>query len=58
MNRDRLRVDTLKWKLARMQPKKFGDKMDVTSDGQKIGLNFLPQKLNRTNDSDNQLDSD
>lgn len=36
VNRDRLRVDTRKWKLAKMMPKKFGDKLDVTTDGEKL----------------------
>lgn len=34
--RSRLRVDTRKWALARMNPKKYGDKMDVTSDNKQI----------------------
>lgn len=32
----RLLVDTLKWNMARMKPKKYGDKIDITSDGDKI----------------------
>lgn len=32
-NRSRLRLDTRKWMLSKMQPKKYGDKLDVTSDG-------------------------
>lgn len=36
INRSRLRVDTRKWMLGKMQPKKFGDKIDITSDGEKI----------------------
>ena len=34
--RDRLRVDTRKWVLSRMKPKKYGDKLDVTSGGEKL----------------------
>lgn len=34
--RSRLRVDTRKWQLARMNPKKFGDKLDVTSGDEKL----------------------
>lgn len=34
--RSRLRVDTRKWALARMFPKKYGEKLDVTSDGEKV----------------------
>lgn len=34
--RSRLRVDTRKWYLSKVLPKKFGDKMDLTSGGEKI----------------------
>jgi len=36
VNRDRLRVDTRKWYLSKVLPKKYGDKMDFTSDGKPI----------------------
>lgn len=39
--RDRLRVDTRKWIMARLAPKKYGDKLDVTSDGDKLAGNTL-----------------
>lgn len=39
----RLKVDTLKWVVSRMNPKKYGDKMDVTSDGNE--LNSAPSKI-------------
>ncbi len=32
----RLQVETRKWLMAKMKPKKYGDKIDVTSDGEKI----------------------
>lgn len=35
-NRSRLRVDTRKWYLSKVLPKKFGDKIDVTSDGKAL----------------------
>ena len=34
--RSRLRVDARKWKASKLAPKKFGDKLDVTSKGQQI----------------------
>lgn len=34
--RSRLRVDSRKWIASKLKPKKYGDKMDVTSDGEKI----------------------
>lgn len=36
MARSRLRVDARKWMLGKMNPKKYGDKLDVTTDGEKI----------------------
>lgn len=33
INRSRLRVDTLKWKLAKVLPKKYGDKIDHNVSG-------------------------
>lgn len=36
IQRDKLRVDARKWMLGKMAPKKYGDKIDVTSDGEKI----------------------
>lgn len=33
---NRLRIDARKWMLGKMQPKKYGDKLDVTTDGEKI----------------------
>lgn len=35
----RLKIDTLKWMLGKMKPKKYGDKIDLTSDGEKININ-------------------
>ncbi len=32
----RLKVDILKWQLSKENPKKYGDKVDLTSDGEKI----------------------
>jgi len=36
VQRDRLRVDSRKWLLAKLRPKKYGDQIDVTSGGEKI----------------------
>lgn len=35
----RLKIDTHKWMLGKMAPKKYGDKIDLTSDGDKISIN-------------------
>ncbi len=36
VQRDRLRVDTRKWYLSKVMPKKYGDKLDLTSGGEKL----------------------
>ncbi len=41
ISRSRLRVDTRKWYLSKVLPKKFGEKMDVTSDGKSIKGNTI-----------------
>lgn len=37
----KLRVDTRKWIMSKMKPKKYGDKMDLTSDGKAIKANSI-----------------
>lgn len=34
--RSRLRVDSRKWIASKLKPKKYGDKLDLTSDGEKL----------------------
>jgi len=36
VQRDRLRIDARKWALSKLNPKKYGDKTDITTDGEKI----------------------
>jgi hypothetical protein len=38
VQRSRLMVDVIKWRLAKESPKKYGDKLDVTSDNKAIAL--------------------
>jgi len=40
-NRSRLRVDTRKWLMSKMKPKKYGEKVDVTSDGKALKGNSI-----------------
>ncbi len=55
--RSRLRVDTRKWYLSKVMPKKYGDKMDVTSDGKPIPL--IPLKNGTlSNNNSNEEDSE
>lgn len=45
-NRSRLRVDTRKWLMSKMKPKKYGDRVDVTTNGEKItGFNFIKNEI-------------
>ncbi len=37
VNRSRLRVDARKWIVSKLNPKKYGDKVDYTSNGKEIG---------------------
>lgn len=41
INRSRLRVDTRKWYLSKVLPKKYGDKLDMTTDGKPFTLNVV-----------------
>lgn len=36
IQRSKLRVDTRKWLMAKMKPKRYGDKLDVTTDGKAL----------------------
>lgn len=44
LQRSKLRVDTRKWLMSKMKPKKYGEKMDVTSDGKAIKGNSITFK--------------
>ena len=37
----KLKADNLKWIMARMKPKKYGDKIDFSSDGKPISVNLI-----------------
>lgn len=36
IERSKLRVDSRKWYASKMKPKKYGEKLDLTSDGEKV----------------------
>ena len=48
VQRSRLRVDVRKWYLSKVLPKKYGDKMDVTTDGQPLpnAINVIHKDFN------------
>lgn len=41
IQRDRLHTDTLKWAASKFHPRQFGDKLDLTSKGDKLGIEAL-----------------
>lgn len=41
LNRSKIRIDARKWMAGKLRPKKYGDKVDVTSDGGPIGVTIL-----------------
>lgn len=43
---NRLRIDTRKWMLSKMLPKIYGDKLDLTSKGGKIGITISGDDAN------------
>lgn len=40
VNKARLQVDTRKWIASKLKPKKYGDKTDITTDGQPLSFNI------------------
>ena len=41
VNRDKLRIDARKWIAAKLLPKKYGDKVDITTDGEKLPATII-----------------
>lgn len=56
--RSRLRVDARKWALSKMQPKKYGDKLDVTTDGKAIQSNISILNIDPLNATDDSAEED
>lgn len=48
----KLKADNLKWSMSKMKPKKYGDKLDVTSDGKALPTPILAHV--QSNDSSTQ----
>jgi hypothetical protein len=51
-SRSKLRVDARKWKASKLAPKKYGDKLDLTSKGEQI-KSFV---IELTNEADSKTD--
>ena len=54
--RSRLRVDTRKWYLSKVLPKVYGDKLDLTSGGDKFSVNVITyaEAKNKESSEDNE----
>ncbi len=50
VQRDKMRVDIRKWKAARLAPKKWGDRVDLTSDGEKMQNHVIIQMPDNNRD--------
>jgi hypothetical protein len=60
LGRSRLRVDTRKWYMSKIMPKKYGDKVDVTTNGKDLPtpiLGIVPNAIPSDN-SDTESDGD
>lgn len=51
-SRSKLRVDARKWKASKLAPKKYGDKVDVTTQGEKITGQVFEIGFKKPDDSD------
>lgn len=49
VNRSRLRIDTRKWMLARMLPKKYGDKAEPIEVDESGGITINVRRVNKDN---------
>ena len=49
----RLKIDAKKWELGKLKPKKYGDRIDVTTDGEKIFSNTIQIEVIKPNDESN-----
>ncbi len=57
VQRSKLRVDTRKWIASKLKPKKYGDKLDLTSGGDKLPqpiINVVPRNNSNGEDKEPQ----
>jgi len=50
IQRSRLRIDARKWILSKMNPKKFGDKTDITTNGKDVNIPLIEWVKNESED--------
>lgn len=58
IQRSKLRVETRKWAMSKLQPKKYGDKLDVTSGGKELPTPLLAGLIEQKNINDDINDED
>lgn len=58
-NSARVVSDNLKWISGKLKPKKYGDRIDLTTDGEKLPtpLIYIPQELSYRQVTDNRVDA-
>lgn len=54
IQRSRLRVDTRKWYLSKVLPKKFGDKLDMTTNGKDIPTPIMNVRTDHSDAEDSE----
>jgi hypothetical protein len=52
IQRSRLRIDTRKWALSKMNPKKYGEKTDITTNGKEINIPIIEWVKSNENSED------
>lgn len=52
----KLKADNLKWSMSKMKPKKYGDKLDVTTGGEKLPIPLLHVLNHNGNDEAKSVD--
>lgn len=48
----KLKADNLKWSMSKMKPKKYGDKLDLTSGGEKLPTPIMNVQRDISNEKD------
>lgn len=54
LQRSKLRVDTRKWIMSKMKPKKYGDRIDMTTNGKDLPIPLLNVLNNNSNPKDSE----
>jgi len=58
IQRSKLRVETRKWAMSKLQPRKYGDKLDVTSDGKQLPVPLLQGLVEASQNTNDDIKED